>query len=149
MSSTALQKPSAVRTLEPIPSDEGLHEIERLRELLGIDDDQNIAYAELTINGEYEELIAVSGIRSPAGTVTLPEERLFDTFDVDFDRSADAEVKLLEEIARRLQRGAPTCAMIRLFSERPSCDSCEGVIVQFRAEFPEPDIQLVVSDGGR
>ena len=136
-------------TLEPIPPAEGLRETERLRELLGVDEDQNIAYAELTIDGDDEELIAVSGWQCPAGTTPLPEKRLFETFDVDFDRSTDAEVKLLEEIGRRMQESSSARATIRLFSERPPCDSCEGVIAQFRAGFPEPSMQLVVSDGGK
>ncbi|MBW3542607.1 MAG: hypothetical protein KY476_20280 [Planctomycetes bacterium] len=38
---------------------------------------------------------------------------------------------------------------LRLFSERRLCDSCEGVIAQFRADFPPPDVQLVVSEGER
>lgn len=133
----------------PIAADEGLREVDRIREASGIDEDQNIAYAEITSEGDSDELIAVSGYHSPEGTIPVPIERMFDTFDVDFDRSADAEVKILEAVAKRIRDSGESGVVIRLFSERPPCDSCEGVILQFRAEFSPENVNLLVSHGER
>jgi putative aminopeptidase FrvX len=86
-----------------ISREEVLREVDEIRTVLGIGKDQNITYAELTIDGETDELIAASGFVSLSGMVSVPSERMFETFDVDHDRSVDAEVKLLEEIAQRLE----------------------------------------------
>ncbi len=136
-------------SLPAISRDEGLREVDQIRDALGIDEDQNIAYAELIVDGEQDELISVSGRDSPIGSVALPAKRRFETFFISFDRSADAEVKLLEEIASRLTQASFSVVEVRLFTERRPCDSCKGVIAQFRGEFAPPEVRLSVGRGDR
>jgi hypothetical protein len=98
-------------------------------------------------------LVSVA-FRSPAGSVPMPTSRLFDTFDTPpgFYRGADAEVKVLEAVARAIQPHAqrgwsyplPT-GSVRMFSHFTICPSCDGVIAAFRAMFP--NVALSVSDG--
>lgn len=59
-------------------------------------------------------------------------------------RGNDSELRILEELARVLKRGAK--GTIKLFTQRPPCSSCAGVIEQFSAMFP--DILVVLTSGG-
>ncbi|HSK03412.1 MAG TPA: deaminase domain-containing protein [Kofleriaceae bacterium] len=59
-------------------------------------------------------------------------------------RANDSELRILEELARTLPKG--TKGRIRLYTQRPPCSSCAGVVEQFSALFP--DILIVVTSGG-
>jgi hypothetical protein len=103
-----------------------------------------VAYVEFTIDGEHDELVAVSGEDTPAGTVGLPSNPVFSPSVVgSYLRDVDAEYKLLEAVAARLTKCSK--AVVRLCIEREPCDSCEDVIRQFRVEFPEPNVVLHVT----
>jgi len=130
--------------IEGINVDEGLRRVAAIREALNIGTRRNIAFAEVEIEGPVEEVIAVSGQASHAGTVALPEELRFSLFSVGPNpRTLDAERKLLENLAGRLTWESQ--GTVRLFSERIPCPSCAGVIQQFREAFPH--IRLVVTHG--
>lgn len=130
----------------PISKRECEKTIRDLRILFGIEDFRVIAYAELKIEEEEEELVAVSGHTTPTGTIDLPHTPLFSPSVIGFPRDADAEYKLLEEIGRRLlSRGSAVKATIRIGIEEKPCESCEAVINEFRVMFPPPDIELVVT----
>ena len=115
-----------------------------IREALNIGTRRNIAFAGVEIDGQVDELIAVSGRASRPGTVNLPAELRFSLFSVGPNpRTLDAERKILENLAVRLtpeSRGT-----VRLFSERIPCLSCAGALQQFREAFPH--IRLVVTHG--
>jgi hypothetical protein len=89
----------------------------------------------------------VSGSVSPPGTVASPTSRLFQTRATRgaIPTQWDSEVKILEDIARNWPRDAR--GTINLFTERPPCPSCRGVIDQFREMFP--NITVNVTHGGR
>ena len=129
---------------EGIDIDEGLRRVAEIREALNIGTRRNIAFAEVEIDGQVDELIAVSGRASRPGTVNLPAELRFSLFSVGPNpRTLDAERKILENLAVRLtpeSRGT-----VRLFSERIPCLSCAGALQQFREAFPH--IRLVVTHG--
>jgi len=61
------------------------------------------------------------------------------------NRAFDSEVKILENIAKDLPKGAS--GIISLFTERPPCASCKGVIEQFLGMFP--NIMVIVTNGGK
>lgn len=138
----------------PISKPDGEKAVDDIRAQLGIDPRLNIAYAEVNVGSVADEPIAVSGSRSPAGTVPTPTTQLYDTFDTPpgHYRGNDAEAKLLEAIAVELQPGATKggrypqhAGAIRLYSHFTICPSCDGVIAAFRAMFP--GVELVVSHG--
>lgn len=59
-------------------------------------------------------------------------------------RGNDSELRILEELSNILPK--QTKGTIRLYTQRPPCSSCAGVIEQFSAMFP--DILIVVTSGG-
>ncbi|MFN6205569.1 MAG: deaminase domain-containing protein [Planctomycetota bacterium] len=73
----------------------------------------------------------------------MPSDRIFKTGIDEFDRAFDAEVFVLENLARKLKPG--DSGTIKLVSELPFCDSCSDVIRQFREMFP--NIRLILIDG--
>lgn len=74
--------------------------------------------------GDKEKLI----LMKPDGS------RRFKTLIIDFDRKYDTEAKLFEFAADICEDGQPH--MINMLSERYMCDSCLGVMDQFRKQFP-------------
>src|SRR5579875_2918390 len=89
----------------------------------------------------------VSEKASPPGTVASPTSRLFQTRATRgaIPTQWDSEVKILEDIAKDLPREAK--GTINLFTERPPCPSCRGVIDQCREMVP--NITVNVTNGGR
>ena len=113
-----------------------------IRTQLGIGKTRNIAFAEGQVGGRtIGEIVGVSGKNTPG--VKIPSNRTFKTGVDGFDRAFDAEVAVFENLARKLRPGDK--GTIRLFSERPFCESCSGVIQQFEQKFP--GIKLVPSTG--
>ncbi len=58
-------------------------------------------------------------------------------------RSTDSECKILEDIAARF--GPDATGMVRIYSERRPCPSCEDVFRQFCEAYP--GINLIVDHG--
>ncbi len=109
---------------------------------------RNVAVADVEITGrEKKSVVAISGQKSPDGTVPSPKKRLFKTKDSGaMTRKYDTEVKILEDVASDLDRDST--GLINLFTEKEPCPSCGGkggVIDQFRKMFP--NIKLNVTDG--
>ena len=104
--------------------------------------ERNIAFADVDINGlKRQDLQAISGEADLLGFSSVPVNRLFETFEVKHSRAFVSEVKIFEEIAEGLSPNAS--GVIRLFSERPPCPSCVGVIEQFQRKFP--NIRIIIS----
>jgi RHS repeat-associated protein len=137
-----------VRWAGGVPSEEGLRLVDSARRSLQVPTSRNIAFAESVIEGRGRQLVTgVSGSVSPPGTVASPTSRLFQTRATRgaIPTQWDSEVKILADIARGLPRDAR--GTINLFTERPPCPSCRGVIDQFREMFP--NITVNVTHGGR
>ncbi|MNP17468.1 hypothetical protein D3C76_1099010 [compost metagenome] len=74
----------------------------------------------------------------------MPSQRKFETITTadGNPRTLDAEVKILEEIASKLPSNAS--GKVYLFSELPFCESCTGVIKQFKEKF---NVDVIISHG--
>ncbi|MFN5709537.1 MAG: deaminase domain-containing protein, partial [Planctomycetota bacterium] len=108
----------------------------------GIGNKRNVAFAEGHVGGKsIGEIVGVSGKNTPGAI--MPSDRIFKTGIDEFDRAFDAEVFVLENLARKLKPG--DSGTIKLVSELPFCDSCSDVIRQFREMFP--NIRLILIDG--
>ncbi|MBD1926283.1 hypothetical protein H6F74_08470 [Trichocoleus sp. FACHB-90] len=140
-------KSSAIQLREPFKdmedSDnanqaESLDRVNQIRQQLGVSRSRNIAFADFQIGSDSGELIAISGQSTRLGTVGLPQQLLFETFEVPpgHSRAYDSEYKLLEELASRYAPTPEVEGTINLFTERPPCDSCSNVIKQFCRRFP-------------
>jgi hypothetical protein len=105
---------------------------------------RNVAATSSCLDGIFSILVAVSGVKSPPGSVDLPSDPVFDTFDPVGNgntREYDSERKLLETI--NAATTPSTRGTVFLLSERRPCDSCAGVVTQFRASRPLVMVQIV------
>ncbi|MEP0856343.1 deaminase domain-containing protein [Trichocoleus sp. DQ-U1] len=138
---------SAVQLREPFKDMEdsdnaiqagSLNRVNQIRQQLGVSRGKNIALSNFKIAGDSGELIAISGKSTRSGTVGLPQQPLFEIFEVPpgHSRAYDTEYKLLEELASRYAQTPDVEGTINLLTERPPCDSCSNVIQQFRRRFP-------------
>jgi hypothetical protein len=96
----------------------------------GVGQGRNIGVLQFNISGAEGELFSVSGASYRPGTVGIPESPVFDPGD----RTYDTEWKLLEAVARGIDKSAH--GTIDMYTERMPCKSCSGVIDQFRQKFP-------------
>jgi hypothetical protein len=126
-----------------IPPEEGARLTQDVRSSLQLKG-RNVAVAETNIDGQSQMLTGISGKASPLGSVPTPENPLFTTKPSGaMPRAYDSEVKILESVAKDLPSDAQ--GTISLYSERPPCLSCEGVIQQFQERFP--GIKMIVTHG--
>jgi hypothetical protein len=86
----------------------------------------------LGIVGESSGIFTTSSVPSKNGVMTKGEEH--------------SENKILDAIAQKLGDNPNATGTISLFTERPTCESCGGVIDQFKAKYPK--ITINVSDNG-
>lgn len=117
----------------------------------------NLAVARLDISSLPDTMKAYSRFDSgEMGYVSMPSgSRVFEPLAVDkygavgtagsFLRDVDGEFKILETTAQRLGNNPAVAGRIDLFTELKACTSCGGAIVQFRARYP--NIQLNVFTG--
>ena len=132
----------AARAAEAVEILAGMKRINEIRETVKysgggkIKKGSNVAYADYEIAKDRGKVIGVSGKKSPVGTAPEPKNRIFSTREVGHPRAFDSEVKILEDIANRYQNNPNVSGKIYLFSERPFCPSCKGVVEQFEAMFP-------------
>lgn len=122
--------------------------VSQIRDRLGVSPYKNIAIAEFEIGGDTGELIAISGTSTRPGTVGLPQQPIFVTFEIPpgHSRAYDSEYKLLEQLASQYAQTPEVEGTINLFTERSPCDSCTNVIEQFGRRFS--NIILTVNYAG-
>ncbi|MCP3935319.1 MAG: hypothetical protein GY708_08100 [Actinomycetia bacterium] len=117
---------------------------------LGIAKRKNAAIADVSIGGDATyELVAASGLHHHVGAVDVPSNPVFTAGVVGRRGLADldSEYKILEEIANRIGPASETVTgAVRLYTERPACDSCLGVLMQFSERYP--NIVVAVFQGG-
>ncbi|MDI5964914.1 RHS repeat-associated core domain-containing protein [Streptantibioticus silvisoli] len=106
---------------------------------LGVKANKNIAVARVRIDGSDEVMTATSGKHANPGETGMPATRQFDPGT----RPYDSETHIFETVAQRLSPESQ--GTIDLYSERPVCDSCEGLINQFSQVFP--GIQIDITTG--
>ena len=94
-------------------------------------------------NIDVVQTITVGDNVDPTGTAPAPKNRSFKTFTVGHPRAFDAEVKILENFARVHKNDPLVRGSIKIVSERPFCDSCTGVIKQFKKMFPNVEVTTV------
>lgn len=88
------------------------------------------------------------GYRGDSKLVTLRKDRTFQYIDVAksdgtlrTDTFQDTEAKLFEEFAAMYER--KPFKTITMISERGMCDSCKGVMEQFKARFPDVTVRVI------
>ncbi|MCG8916362.1 hypothetical protein L6E12_11230 [Actinokineospora sp. PR83] len=74
-----------------------------------------------------------------------PTEVTLNRGPADIARDYDSEWKLLEHLAKG--RSGQEKGWIRIYSERPVCESCQAVIADFEKKFP--NVTVTYEDLGR
>ncbi|MEI4803430.1 deaminase domain-containing protein [Bacillus sp. FJAT-51639] len=122
----------------------------------------NFAYAEVDVIGiNKSEFYSHSGIHDPAkkipGTENFsfkPENPIFKATEAPnsnggkpYLRDADTEYKILNDIANQLGDNVNAQGRIKLFTEKDTCSSCNGVINHFKIKYPKIEIKVVHNNG--
>ncbi|QHS58053.1 deaminase domain-containing protein [Chitinophaga agri] len=122
---------------------EAASKIDFVRNIFGIKTTRNIALLEGEIEGIKINQIGVSGPEEVQGIAPIPKSRVFKTIEAKgYERMLDSEVKVLENFVNghpdRSIRGSLT-----LTSERAFCESCSGVVEQFKEMYPNVQVSVV------
>lgn len=120
------------------------------RQQFNIGKHKNVAFADVHLDGiDDYTLKAASGGNSPKGTVGLPDNPVFKTFETPpgHARDLDTEYKILEDIAAKVTNNPNIRGTVNLFTMIKPCPSCKYVIKQFEEKFP--NIKLGVDYGFR
>jgi The BURPS668_1122 family of deaminases len=104
----------------------------------------NVAVAEVTITGlSSTRFAAHSRISTPTAQFVGNGAGIFTYLSLParggikpIDRDIDSEYKILDNIAGQLGDNRAASGRVNLISERPPCPSCQGVIQQFQARYP-------------
>jgi RHS repeat-associated protein len=132
---------SVVKGARAVRLASGVRDVQMVRQSLNVGAGRTIAMASYDVQGMTGQLVAVSGEALRVGTVALPDRLIFGTITTGNNaRQAEAELKILEHLARRLPFGAR--GRITLTIERAPCYSCENVINQFRQLFPGVKLEV-------
>ena len=112
----------------------------------------NVAVAQVNISGLKSEWIAhsrldtISDIQPPDAVSNIslkPTDSPFEATVVGFLRDVDSEYKVLSDIANSLGNNTDAVGTIKLLTERPPCDSCANVIMQFTNKYKNIVIEVV------
>lgn len=120
----------------------GLFRLRQMRSIINAKEtlagNRNVAYAELEWGGT-EDLCAVSGSKSPEGTVPSPRdgER---AFTYSMSDGLCSEAKIYEYVAKKLE--GYTFARLTIWSEKIPCDSCIAMKKQFETKFPKVNVDV-------
>jgi The BURPS668_1122 family of deaminases len=114
----------------------------------------NVAVAYLDIDGlpNTRQLAAHSGTSNPTADLVGDGPGQFTSSTVPnaegfpIRRSVDSEYKILDNLAAQLGNNTQARGVVNLFTEITPCTSCNGVIDQFRARYP--NIRINVRDNG-
>ncbi|TYQ16558.1 UNVERIFIED_CONTAM: aspartate kinase [Acetivibrio alkalicellulosi] len=154
-----------IKILDEIADSTIVSRVKEIRGLLPSDLKRsgNFGIAEVQIPGIKNELYAHSGIdvledaRSAANNVSditlKPTNPTFKATSVPTSdgtmlfRDMDTEYKILNNIAETLGDNTSVSGKIRLFTERPCCDSCSNVILEFLQKYKNITIEVVHNNG--
>ncbi|WP_164098040.1 DUF637 domain-containing protein [Serratia marcescens] len=115
----------------------------------------NVAVASIDISGmpktlASHNLIDVAG----KGFVGMGKENFkYETILTDdgrhVARNIDSEYKILDNLADRLGKNYSANGSVTIFTEKPACESCLGVVKQFESRYPGVKIDVLDNNGVR
>ncbi|QUY51139.1 hypothetical protein JK621_19960 [Serratia plymuthica] len=62
-------------------------------------------------------------------------------------RNTDSEYKILDNLADKLGKNVAAKGSVTIFTERPACESCLGVIEQFQHKYPGIKVDVLDNNG--
>lgn len=113
----------------------------------------NVAVASINIAGMPKEIAAHSKIDITIGNLvgkgseSFKYESLPSTAGRLIQRNTDSEYKILDNLADRLGNNVSAKGIVTIFTERPACGSCLGVIEQFQQKYPGIEVNILDNNG--
>ncbi|WBU51729.1 deaminase domain-containing protein [Kosakonia pseudosacchari] len=98
----------------------------------------NVAVAEINIPGIPTSLAAHSGVNEAGkgllgeGSQNFQYQTLPNNKGIPIGRNTDSEYKILDNLADQLGSQTSAKGTVTIFTERPACGSCLGVVEQFQ-----------------
>jgi filamentous hemagglutinin len=62
-------------------------------------------------------------------------------------RNTDSEYKILDNLADKLGNNVTVKGSVTIFTERPACGSCLGVVEQFQQKYPGIKVDVLDNNG--
>ncbi|ATX62768.1 deaminase domain-containing protein [Yersinia hibernica] len=62
-------------------------------------------------------------------------------------RNTDSEYKILDNLADQLGNNTSAKGTVTIFTERPACGSCLGVVDQFQQKYPGIQVNVLDNNG--
>lgn len=117
-----------------------------------------MAVADIKIDGLPSQMAAHSRINNPtpaqqAQGIVGEGSGLFQTQSVPnksgvlIPRAGDSEAKILDGLAQKLGNNFNAKGTVTIFTERPACSSCLGVVEQFKVKYPNIRIDVLDNNG--
>ncbi|CFR07696.1 Uncharacterised protein [Yersinia frederiksenii] len=113
----------------------------------------NVAVAEVDIPGMPKQMAAHSSVNQEgkglvgAGSGNFTYKKLPNKQGDMISRKGDSEYKILDNLADQLGGNTSTKGTVTIFTERPACGSCLGVVEQFQQKYPGIQVNVLDNNG--
>jgi len=113
----------------------------------------NMATSSINIEGLPNTMTASSNVNELAyglignGGQNFTWSNLPNAVGSSIARNTDSEYKILDNIADQLGNNTSASGSIKIFTERPACDSCMDVANQFRNKYPNINVTIYNNNG--
>ena len=119
----------------------------------------NVGIADINIEGvDIKTMAAHSRVHKPNKGFVGDGKTKFDSLKLPsydkngdlkdlYDRNKDAEYQLFSNIADRLGNNYQAIGKVDIYTEKPVCASCFGVVQQFKSRYPNITIKIIDGNG--
>ena len=118
----------------------------------------NMAVADVSIDGLPSQMAAHSRISNPTAAqqaqgIVGDGAGIFQTQSVPnksgmlIPRAGDSEAKIFDGLAQKLGENTAAKGSVTIFTERAACSSCLGVAEQFKAKYPNIQVNILDNNG--
>ncbi|WP_411754135.1 hemagglutinin repeat-containing protein, partial [Serratia sp. (in: enterobacteria)] len=113
----------------------------------------NVAVAEVDIPGMPKQVAAHSGVDTAGkglvgtGSQNFEHKTLPNKEGALIPRNTDSEYKILDNLADQLGNNTSAKGSVTIFTERPACGSCLGVVDQFQKRYPGIQVNVLDNNG--
>lgn len=113
----------------------------------------NVTVAYINIPGMPKTLAAHSGVNVPGkglvgkGSENFKYQEIPNNKGIPIARNTDSEYKILDNLSDKLGSNVSTKGAVTIFTERPACGSCLGVVEQFQQKYPGIKVDVLDNNG--
>lgn len=113
----------------------------------------NVAVASINVNGMPKEMVTHSGVSTAGKGLVGKGSNNFKYSEIPnkagelIPRNTDSEYKILDNLADKLGKNVAAKGSVTIFTERPACGSCLGVVEQFQQKYPGIKVDVLDNNG--